>query len=348
MITVKPVPIDWHPGLSIFAKESFLEAVGDEYGWLGGFAESGELRCVLPYTIIRKAVFRMARFRTESLPMVQNFDVSEEKVFLNGAIDQLRSMKIDMIIPATNNAIFRTYPDKADVAPYGSYAIDLTQPEGALWMNIDRITRQNIKSALKSGVRVREAAENELDKAYVLIRETFKRSNLPFMGLRSFRSFLSGLGDYGKVLVADYEGMPQSYAVFGYSKYCAYAIYAGNSAEQRSGANKLLYWEAIRLFRNLGVQSYDFYGTRINPEKGSKQEALGLFKKRFGAELKQGYIWKYPFHSLKYLLYQLAVRVRSRGDIVDSEKHKMRYISPAPGGDPKATVTRAGTPIKRE
>jgi lipid II:glycine glycyltransferase (peptidoglycan interpeptide bridge formation enzyme) len=103
----------------------------------------------------------------------------------------------------------------------------------------------------------------------------------------------------------------------------AYAIYGGNSACQQRGANKLLYWEAIRLFRNLGVQRFDFVGTRINPEKGSKAETLGLFKKRFGAVLKQGYLWKYSFHPLKYRLYHLAARLRSRGDIVDAEKHKL-------------------------
>ena len=30
-----PIEINWHPGLPIYASESFLKAVGDEYGWLG-------------------------------------------------------------------------------------------------------------------------------------------------------------------------------------------------------------------------------------------------------------------------------------------------------------------------
>jgi hypothetical protein len=330
MILVKPIPIDWRPDLPIFAKESFLKAVSNEYGWLGGFAQSGELKCMLPYTIIKKAIFRMVRFRTESLPMSRDFSVSEETYFLNRVVDHFRSTGVDMIIPAANNAIFRIHPDGARVAPYGTYVIDLTRPEETLWANIDRITRQNIKSASRSGVRVRDAAETELDQAYSLIRNTFKRSDLPFMDMRSFRDFISGLGEYGKVLVADYKDTPQSYVVFGYSDHSAYAIYAGNSAFQQPGANKLLYWEAIRLFRNLGVRLYDFFGTRIQPEKGSKQEALGLFKKRFGAELKQGYMWKFPFHVVKYLFYELAVRVRSGGDIVDAEKHKSGIPPPLP------------------
>ena len=68
-MNAKPVEINWHPRLPIFARESFLKAVGDEYGWLGGFSEHGELRCILPYTVIRKAIFRMVRFRVETIPL---------------------------------------------------------------------------------------------------------------------------------------------------------------------------------------------------------------------------------------------------------------------------------------
>jgi hypothetical protein len=320
---VKPVEINWHTGLPIFARESFLKAVGDEYGWLGGFSDNGELRCVLPYTIIRKAIFRMVRFRVETIPLGGELDVQKEKSFLNNTIEYFRSIGADMVIPATNNAIFRVYPEGADAAPYGSYVIDLGQPEDILWKNIDRITRQNINTAKKKGVNIRTDLEH-LDAAYLLIRDTFKRSKIPFMSLVSFKRFVQGLGEYGKIMIADYQGVAQSYVVFALSDYCAYAVYAGNIVGQINGANKLLYWEAIRQFKELGIKRYDFMGARINPEPGSKQEALSLFKKRFGATLKQGYMWKYPLHPLKYRLYCLAARLRTGGDIVDAERHKMR------------------------
>ena len=318
----KRIEINWHPGLPIFASEPFLKATGDEYGWLGGFDDSGKLRCVLPYTIIQKAIFRMVRFRVETIPLEGELDVQEEKSFLNSAIEYFRSIGADMVIPATTNTIFRTYPDGADAAPYGSYIIDLTQPEDILWRNIDRITRQNINTAQKKGVSIRSGIEH-LDAAYMLVVDTFKRSKLPFMSYEAFKRYVLGLGENGKIMIADYQGVAQSYVVFAFSNYCAYAVYAGNIANQHQGANKLLYWEAIRLFQKLGVQRYDFVGARIDPEKGSKQEAINSFKKRFGAELKQGYMWKYSLHPLKYRLYCLAARLRSGGDIVDAERHKL-------------------------
>jgi len=319
---VQPVEINWHPGLPIFAKESFLKAVSDQYGWLGGFAESGELRCVLPYTIVRKAIFCMVRFRVETIPMIQAFDIAEERDFLNGAIGFFKSIGADMIIPATTNTIFRTYPDGADAAPYGSYIIDLTQPEDVLWRNVAKISRQNIGTAIKSGVTIRAGAEY-IDASYALVRETFKRSKLPFMSHEAFRRYVAGLGEYGKVMVADFQGTVQSSTFYAFSNHCAYAIYGGNLAETHQGTMKLLQWEAIRLFLKLGVRRFDFVGARIDPEKGSKQEAINSFKRRFGATLERGYMWKYSLHPVKYRLYGLAARLRSGGDIVDAERHKL-------------------------
>ncbi len=79
----------------------------------------------------------------------------------------------------------------------------------------------------------------------------------------------------------------------------------------------------MRRFRLLGVTRYDLVGVRINPAPGSRQEGLLKFKQRFGGRLVQGYLWKYALRPLKYRLYCLAARLRSGGDIVDQEHHKL-------------------------
>jgi hypothetical protein len=318
-----PISITWHSGLPIFASESFLKAVGDEYGWLGGIDESGKLRCILPYTVIQKKIFRMVRFRVETITMGEALHIDEEKSFLNSVVEYFRSIGADIIIPATTNTIFRTYPDGADVAPYGSYVIDLCQPEDILWRNIDRITRQNINTAQRKGVIIRSEIV-DIDAAYTLVVDTFRRSKLPFMSPESFKRFVFGLGENGKIMIADYQGVAQSYVVFAFSDYCAYAVYAGNIVNQHQGANKLLYWEAIRQFRELGVHLFDFVGARIDPEKGSKEWGINSLKRHFGAKLIQGYMWKYPLRPLKSIAYTLAVRFLRGGDIVDHERHKLK------------------------
>lgn len=323
MIEVRPVPVEWNPDLPVFAKESFLAAVGDEHGWLGGFAADGRLLCVLPFTVVKKAFFRMVRFRTETIPLVADFDPAAEKEFLNGTAAHFKTAGAGLIIPASTNAIFRTYPDGAEAVPYGSYRIDLSPAEDVLWKNIDRIYRQNINSAVKGGLTVVDGGDRTAE-GYELIRLTFRRSRLPFMDRPSFDRFLTGLGSNGTTLAAVQDGRIESYVVFAFSDRCAYAVYAGNAGDMGKGANKLIYWEAIRKFKGMGVRVYDFTGARIDPDKGSKQDALARFKKRFGAELAVGWMWRYSLKTWQFRLYRLAAGVRSGGDIVDGEKRRMK------------------------
>ena len=316
------IKIDWHPGLSIYASESFLKAVGDEYGWIGGFDDTDKLRCILPYTVIRKAIFRMVRFRVETIPVGEGLDIREEKTFLNSAIDYFRSIGADMIIPATTNTIFRTYPDGAVAAPYGTYIIDLTQPEETLWGNLNASHRRKVRLALKQDVRIRTSLEY-IEPAYELVRDTFKRSKMPFMKFDAFSRMARSLGDNIKICVAVHNGIIQGCIVVPFSRHCAYYVYGGSIPEPVAGATNLLHWEAMRQFRELGVGRYDFVGVRINPQKASKQEGLMEYKKRFGGLLLQGYMWKYSLNPLKYAVYSQAVRILRSGDIVDHEHHKL-------------------------
>ncbi len=322
---VKEIEINWTPDLSVYASENFLKAVGDEYGWLGGYGESEELCCILPYTVVCKSVVRMVRFRVETIVVGEKLEINEEREFLSGVVDYFRSVKTDMIIPATTNTIFRTYPAGAVVAPYGSFIIDLTQPEDVLWNNLHSKHRNVIRNATKKGVEIREGVEY-LDLAHGIIRDTLLRSKLSFISREELRRFIESLQGSAKVFVAFHEGLPQGCAVIPYSQYSAYYLYGGTIASPLTGATNLLQWEAIKTFHSLGVRRYDFVGVRINPERGSKQEGLAMFKQRFGGKLVQGFMWKYPLNPVKSAIYSLGVRLLRGGDIVDIEKHKMQAL----------------------
>lgn len=320
---VRPVPINWHPDLSIYAAEKFLRAVSDDYGWLGGFDQTGDLRFVLPFTIIRKSFFRLVRFRVETISANGTQTPNEEKSFLNAAIEYLRSIGTDLVIPASTNTIFRAYPDGAVVAPYGTYQIDLTQEEENLFKNLNSSHRRKVRLAMKGGVEISSGIEHART-AYMLVRDTFKRSSLGFMGYPAFEQLVTSLGENIRILIAEHLGRVQGCVVVPFSMHSAYYVYGGSLPEPAPGAMNLLHWEAIRLFRKLGVRRYDFVGTRLDPEKGSKQEGLKTFKERFGGKLICGYMWKYSFNPMKYAVYQSWIRLRRGGDIVDQEKHKLQ------------------------
>ncbi|MEW6187418.1 MAG: peptidoglycan bridge formation glycyltransferase FemA/FemB family protein [Thermodesulfobacteriota bacterium] len=296
--------------------------MGDGYGWLGGFDSSGELRCILPYTVIRKAIIRMIRFRVETIPLTEAFTEAEEKAFLNSAADLFRSQGAAMIMPATTNTIFRTYPDGAVAAPYGSFIVDLTQDETMLFGHQSSSHRRKVRLAEKQDVKILYGIQY-LEIAYHLVRETFKRSDLPFMGLKDFKRYITGLGENVRIFVAEFQGVVQGCLVVPFSQFCAYYVYGGSIPEPVTGATNLLHWEAIRHFLSLGVERYDFVGVRIDPEKGSKQEGLKNFKERFGGRMVKGYMWKMPLTPWKYKVYSQAVHRLRGGDIVDQERRRL-------------------------
>ena len=320
-----PIEINWHPDMPIFACEPFLKAVGDEYGWLGGIDKNSNLRCILPYTIVRKAIFRIVRFRVETILVGQDISIEDEKSFLNSVVEYFRMKRADVIIPATTNTIFKTYPDGAVAAPYGTFIIDLTLPEETIWGRMSATYRKNIRGAIKKGVQVKKGIEY-IKTAYSLVYDTFKRSALPFMKFDEFDSLVLSLGDNVKVLIAEYQGVAQSCTIIPFSNYCGYAVYGGSIPKPVNGSMKLVQWEAMKELREHGVARYDFVGTRINPDKDSKQEGIMLFKQLFGATLVQGYMWKFSIRPLGSLAYTVGVRVLRHGDIVDAEHHKMQIV----------------------
>jgi Acetyltransferase (GNAT) domain len=318
----KKIDINWNPTLSIYASEPYLESVGDDYGWIGGFDESDKLCCILPYTIIHMAIFKIIRFRIETIRIDDSFSVEKEKDFLAKATSLFRSFGADFIAPASNNTLFRTYPDGAVAAPYGSYVVDLTQTEEQLWNNLHQKHRNVIRNAQKKNVQIKIGTEH-LDAVYNTIQETLKRSAMKFMSRAAFEKKVSNLGENVKLIVAEHDGKLQGAAMIPFSDYSAYYVYGGSVPNPLTGAINFLHWEAMRMFRQAGVRRYDFVGVRVNPEKGSKQDNLRMFKERFGGNLEKGFMWKYSFHPIKYALYCLAARIRSGGDIVDHERHKL-------------------------
>jgi hypothetical protein len=316
------IGIQWHPGLPIYASEAFMRSDGGDCGWLGGTDDQGQLRCILPYNVIHKPGLRMIRFRTQTLPVAGELDLDQERSFLNSTVEFFRASGADMIIPSGNTAIFRTFPDGAAAAPYGTFLKDLSQPEEILMSEIRKTYKQNIRKAVASGVQIKSGPEY-LDASYELVASTLKRSGSSFKGYDDFKKRVLALGEYVKIFVAEHEGVIQGCMVAPFSEHTAYNCYAGSKPEPVLGSMHLLHWEAIRQFRASGVRYFDFQGVRINPEKGSKQEGILNYKQGFGGRLVQGFLWRYPLRPLKGIMYSVAVRLLMGGDIVDQERSKL-------------------------
>jgi hypothetical protein len=332
-----PIEIQWNPDVSIFASEAFLRTVSPRYGWLGGFDDGNQLRCALPYTVIRKAGLSLARFPVQTIAM-QELTIEQERRFLNAAVKALEALGVDVIVPATFNTVFRTCPDQAISAPFGSFRIDLTIGEEALWKRVHNKHRNVIRNAEKKGVVIKTGPQH-LRTAFELTRLSFERSaSGPLGRLRvrarldyeTFRSQIQSLGDNAMVFVAEHDGVPQGAAVIPFSRHAAYYMHGGSADSPLTGSANLMQWEIIKRFSGMGVRAYDFFGARVNPDAGSKIEGIMRFKERFGGEFVRGYMWKMPCRPFKYRLYHLAAAIRNGGDVVDQERGRLGYAALTP------------------
>lgn len=318
-----PIKIDWNPALPIFASEPFLRSVSDRFGWLGAIDDSGKAKAILPYTLVKKPLVCMARFRVQTIALDEDLPLDQEREFLAHAVDQMRSFGADLVIPATTNTIFRTYPEGSLAAPYGTLVVELTRTEEDLWRALHPKHRNVIRNAQRKGVRISRGVEHA-DAAYRLISETFRRSGMRFMKHESFLKMLGGLAEHVEIFLAESAGIALGCAVVPYSLYGAYYFYGGSAATRPiTGALNLLQWESMLYFKSKGVRRYDFCGVRIDPPEGSKQASLMMFKQRFGASLVLGYMWKQYLNPIKSLAYRLAMRALRSGDIVDQERSRL-------------------------
>ncbi|MDQ6732905.1 MAG: GNAT family N-acetyltransferase [Nitrospirota bacterium] len=276
----------------------------------------------MPYTIIRKAGLRIARFRVETIPLTP-ISIAAEKSLLESTLQHLRSLRVDFVMPGTNHALFRTYPSGAKAAPYGTVVNDLTRPEEELYDMISQDYRKKIRRAIKAGVEI--ATGNEyLAESYEMIAATLRRSGMRFKNRGTFEKEIGlGLGSHVKVFVAKQKGLTHACLVVPFSKFSGYTWYGGTAAEPQQGAMHLIHWEAMKSLKLMGVKQFNFSGLRIRPETGSKQDGIATFKTRFGGVLRQGYMWKQGIHPLKFAAYSIAVRLLKGGDTVDIEHKKL-------------------------
>ena len=131
------------------------------------------------------------------------------------------------------------------------------------------------------------------------------------------------LGNENTLTAVVYDRDQPIGAIFiNYSKHTSLCTHAGSVGTSKLyGGIKYLHYETMKKLRDIGVQKYDLVGVRI----GSHHEALeGVFrfKKGFGGNLKEGFLWKMDLANTTIKVYDLIQKIKNRDiktDIIDQE-----------------------------
>ena len=167
-----------------------------------------------------------------------------------------------------------------------NYVIDLKQDEDTLWRNIGKQMRGNIRRSTRAGVTIETSnSRGHIERAYAQIRESYRRSMIPFTGIDLFHAAREQLGDVVQVRVATHEGRDIAGTISLAWGDRFFAWYGGTCRPKRLHPFACIVWDEIRWARKQGFSFYDFGGAGEPDQPYGPRE----FKSRFhGAKVMYG------------------------------------------------------------
>lgn len=278
-----------------------------------------------------KMVFNLGVFVSEPYILVDAPSRSEGR-FMEEVVN-IASMKlhIQWMNSTAGCFFFETPESKCKRIPFGSHVIDLSLTEEELWKNVHGKHRNVIRKAEKESVIIKKGGADLIKDYADLERQTQDRTGRKARGLCYYEKQLHALKDNFIVYVAYKDGQSQAGGIFYYNKQRCYYMYGATAKGAFIGSANLLIWTAINDMKAQGVKEFSFVGCRINEDEGSKYSGIQMFKRRFGGELRQGYMFRYEKSPFMYHLFCKVMQWKMHSDKIyqdpiDEEIHKWKEI----------------------
>ncbi len=185
--------------------------------------------------------------------------------------------------------------------------IDLTREEEEILAAMKQKTRYNIRLAARRGVKVRQATLEDLPVLYRIYAQTAIRDDFVIRGqdyyLELWQSFMQA--GMCHALIADVEDEPVAGLFIMHFNRVARYMYGMSTEKFRElMPNHLLQWEAIKLSKQLGYESYDMWGAPDVFDESDSMWGVYRFKEGFnGITARHIGAWDFPARPWLYKLY---------------------------------------------
>lgn len=189
-------------------------------------------------------------------------------------------------------------PSKQTVQPLTTMVLDLSHDLDYLSKLQKPKTRYNIGLAARKGVEIREGSADDIDRFYDLMNLTAQRDRFGIHPRTYYEDCLGLFEGAIRLLLAFFQGeVLAGIMVSTFGKEAIYLYGASGNSHRNLMPNHLLQWEAIKLAREAGCTTYDFWGIpddasesdeETTVEPGGATAALqGVyrFKKGFGGSI---------------------------------------------------------------
>lgn len=212
--------------------------------------------------------------------------------------------------------------DMVNTHPNATYIVDLSQTEDELFNKLEQMKQRNVKKAIKKGVEIEHYYQSDgllyLQDFQHLRQQTQSRA----IAKHSNASMLLKSNDFFKKLfastkntlfIAKYENKIVSVANIIQGGQTVYYHMGGSDLEvnRQTSASTLLFWEAMKYYKNKGIRYFDFGGSPLNPTEDDPAYGVYLFKKGFGGDLHVNTIGDIVINNFKYKLLNLILKQRN-------------------------------------
>jgi peptidoglycan pentaglycine glycine transferase (the first glycine) len=185
--------------------------------------------------------------------------------------------------------------------------IDLRKSEEELLAAMKQKTRYNLRLAGKKGVVIRRGTPDDFPLLYRMYAETSVRDGFVVRSEAYYRAVWDRFYEAGMLipLIADVEGESVSglmLFIFGKQSWYIYGMSRDRFRDWMP--NYLLQWEAIKVSKEAGCESYDLWGA---PDEFNEQDSMwGVYRFKVGLgayEARRIGAWDMPLQPMVYKLY---------------------------------------------
>jgi lipid II:glycine glycyltransferase (peptidoglycan interpeptide bridge formation enzyme) len=210
----------------------------------------------------------------------------------------------------------------SDIQAPDTVLIDLSSAAEGILARMNPKWRYNIRLALRKGVAVRRAGEEELPAFYSLFQETAKRDGIAIHSLDYYRTLFAQGRDYPggagrprpelRLYLAEHGGEAVAAIITLFRGAEGVYLYGASSDRKRNlMASYALQWQAMTDAGASGCRTYDLFGIPPSADPNHPMAGLYRFKTGFGGRIvhRPG-SWDYPCRPLGAYLFRTAEKIR--------------------------------------
>jgi len=282
-----------------------------------------QLKAFMPLRFLDLKIFAPAQILFAPLSSGVELPKENQLIFFNKLLTLLQNKGgCERLMQPNPYAVLAAYPEGSKYCDFGTYLIDLkNQSEDEILEKFHPKYQKAVSHSVKNGAEVKIGKEC-LEDFYLTYSSTMNKAGLYVDPFEYFDMLWRYLGDDRICCAVVYDnGLPVSGIFLLYTTYSAFLTHAGTHGDSKLyGAAKLLNFKVMKYLKNKGVERYDFVGVRLK-NNNPALEGIFRFKKGFGGDLKEGYLWKIDILPFKAKAYDLILKLKSGNnqviDIID-------------------------------